>query len=101
MMATAIAEYLAQRGDYFAGLVEGYLGDAARRTVETIAMADDGCETRNRILERVGTLAERHVVDQVLGDLELVGLVTRDGERYRLSMPLFRRWLRRSWLGLE
>jgi len=101
MMTTAIGEYLAKRGDYFVGLVEGYLGDAARRIVETIAMAEDGCETRGEILQRIGTLAERHVVDQVLGDLELVGLVTRDGDRYRLSMPLFRRWLRRSWLGLE
>ena len=100
-MTTAIGEYLAKRGDYFVGLVEGYLGDAARRIVETIAMAEDGFETRTEILQQIGTLAERHVVDQVLGDLELVGLVIRDGDRYRLSMPLFRRWLRRSWLGLE
>jgi tetratricopeptide (TPR) repeat protein len=101
MTVTAIAEYLAQRGDYFAGIVEGYLDNAARRIVETIAVAEETGEGRTEILRRVGELAERHVADQVLGDLELVGLVTRELDRYRLSMPLFRRWLRRSWLDVE
>ena len=101
MVSAAIEEYLAQRGDYFSGVVEGYLNDDARRVVECIAMADAGAESRANILQRFESPAGRHLADRVLGDLELIGLITRAGESYALRAPLFRRWLRRSWLGVE
>jgi hypothetical protein len=101
MVMVGIEEYLAQRGDYFAGLVEGYLDDDARRLVETIAVADEGGETRAQLVQTLGASAGPHVADRVLGDLELVGMIVRGPDRYRLRAPLFRRWLRRSWLGLE
>src|SRR5262249_52797777 len=50
MVANAIDEYLAQRGDYFAGIVEGYLDETARRIVETIAKSDWLGESRHNIL---------------------------------------------------
>jgi tetratricopeptide (TPR) repeat protein len=101
MVVASIDDYLAQRGDYFAGLVEGYLDDAARRVVEAIALADEEGDSRADLVKALAAKAAPHVVDRVLGDLELVELVLRAGERYTLRSPLFRRWLRRSWLGVE
>jgi hypothetical protein len=101
MVSAAIEEYLAQRGDYFSGVIEGYLNDDARRVVECIAMSDAGAESRANILERFESPGDRHLADRVLGDLELIGLIARTGESYALRAPLFRRWLRRSWLGVE
>lgn len=101
MVRRALDEYLAQRGDYFAGLVEGYLDDDSRRIVEEIATADEAGETRHRLLQALAGRTGPHITDRVLGDLELVGLLVRDGDLYTLRAPLFRRWLRRSWLGLE
>jgi hypothetical protein len=101
MVLTSIDEYLAQRGDYFAGLVEGYLDDNARGVVEAIALADEQGESRTDLVKALAAKASPHVIDRVLGDLELVELVLRAGDRYSLRAPLFRRWLRRSWLGIE
>jgi tetratricopeptide (TPR) repeat protein len=102
MVTMALDQYLAQSGDYFAGILEGYLDDMSRRIVETIAIEGDEGTSRTLILNRVEELnVGRHVGDQALGDLELAGLIRREGERYSLCIPLFRRWLRRSWLDLE
>lgn len=102
MVEVAVADYLVQRGDYFAGILESYLSTVARRVVEAIATASDAGADRAAILETVAAAGEeRHLADQVLGDLELTGLARRAGVRYTLRIPLFRQWLRRSWLGLE
>jgi predicted Zn-dependent protease len=102
MVGVAIDDYLAQRGDYFAGVLESYLDTTSRRIVETIATQDEGGADRARILLQIESTGEkRHLADQALGDLELTGLARRTGDRYALGIPLFRRWLRRSWLGLE
>jgi hypothetical protein len=102
MVLAAIDDYLAQRGDYFAGILEGYLNNAGRRIIELIATYGDEGIDRADILREIEPVSPgRHVVDQELGDMELSGLVRRDGHRYALRMPLFRRWLRRSWLGVE
>jgi hypothetical protein len=99
MVHNALEAYLAQRGDYFSGIVTGYLSPEARSIVETIAGMDEGGANRADILRTVGQSA--HVIDRELGDMELAGLVRREGSHYSLRMPVFRRWLRRSWLGLE
>jgi hypothetical protein len=99
MVHSGLDAYLAQRGDYFSGIVTGYLSPEARSIVETIAALDESGADRADILQRVEHSA--HVADRELGDMELSGLVRRDGTRYSLRMPVFRRWLRRSWLGLE
>ena len=102
MVDVAVGDYLAQRGDYFAGILESYLSNVARRVVEAIAAEGDAGADRTAILETIAAGgAERHLADQVLGDLELTGLARRTGDRYTLRIPLFRQWLRRSWLGLE
>ncbi|HVG56761.1 MAG TPA: hypothetical protein VM846_20130 [Vicinamibacterales bacterium] len=99
MVHSALEAYLAQRGDYFSGIVTGYLSPEARSIVETIAALDEQGAERADILRTVEH--SPHVADRELGDMELSGLVRRDGTRYSLRMPVFRRWLRRSWLGLE
>lgn len=99
MVHSAVDAYLAQRGDYFSGIVTGYLSSEGRSIVETIAELDEQGADRGDVLRNVGH--SPHVADRELGDMELAGLVRRDGTRYSLRMPVFRRWLRRSWLGLE
>ncbi len=102
MVDVAVEDYLAQRGEYFTGVLESYLDTVPRRIVETIGAADEAGADRLSILKTLESVAEgRHVGDQALGDLELTGLARRTGDRYALRIPLFRRWLRRSWLGLE
>ena len=99
MVHSALEAYLAQRGDYFSGIVTGYLSPEARSIVETIAALDEQGAERADILRKVEH--SPHVADRELGDMELAGLVRRNGTQYSLRMPVFRRWLRRSWLGLE
>ena len=102
MAQSALETYLAQRGEYFLGIVTGYLSTESRAIVETIAALDEDGADRSDILAKVGREpVSPHLVDQELGDMELTGLVRRQGTRYSLKIPLFRRWLRRSWLGLE
>lgn len=102
MAQSALEAYLAQRGEYFLGIVTGYLSAESRSIVETIAALDEDGADRSDILAKVAREpVSPHLVDQELGDMELTGLVRRKGTRYSLRIPLFRRWLRRSWLGLE
>jgi hypothetical protein len=101
MVDAAATEYLAQRGDYFAGILEGYLDPVACRMVEAIASADETGLTRGDLFQQINAVgAGRAIRDQTLGDLEVTGLAVHTGDHYRLRIPLFRRWLRRSWLGL-
>ena len=97
-----IEDYIAQRPDYFVGVFRGYLSSEARQIMQVAAASDDNEVSRVQLLafsEKAGM--DRVSLEKALQDLELFNLMTRDKERYGIKIRLLRRWIRRSWLGLE
>jgi hypothetical protein len=102
MVEDGVEDYIAQRPDYFIGVFRGYITSEARQLLEVTAANDENEVTRAELLT-YSTQAglERALFDRALQDLELFHLLSRDKDRYHIKIRLLRRWIRRSWLGIE
>jgi tetratricopeptide (TPR) repeat protein len=102
MVHEGIDDYIAQRFDYFVGVFRGYLSNEARKILEAAAITEENQMTRPELIafaERAGF--DREALEKALQDLELFHLLVRERESYRIKIKLMRRWIRRSWLGVE
>jgi hypothetical protein len=102
MVQEGIDDYIAQRPDYFVGVFRGYLSNEARKILEAVAMAEENQMTRPELIafaEQAGF--DREALEKALQDLELFHLLVREKDVYRIKIRLLRRWIRRSWLGME
>jgi tetratricopeptide (TPR) repeat protein len=100
-----VEDYIAQRPDYFNGVFRGYITKEARQLLEVAAAHEANAENDvSRVdLLRFSTKAglDRSLFDRALQDLELFHLLMRDRDRYHIKIRLLRRWIRKSWLGIE
>jgi tetratricopeptide (TPR) repeat protein len=97
-----VDDYIAQRPDYFIGVFRGYITNEARQFLEVAASKDENEVSHAELLAfAVKAGLERGQFDRALQDLELFHLVSREKDRYRIKIRLLRRWIRRSWLGIE
>jgi hypothetical protein len=97
-----VEDYIAQRPDYFVGIFRGYLTSDARRIMEVAAAKEENEVTRHALL----SFSEKADLDsaaleKALQDLEVFNLMSRNKDRYQIKIRLLRRWIRRSWLGIE
>jgi tetratricopeptide (TPR) repeat protein len=102
MVHEGIDDYIAQRPDYFVGVFRGYLSNEARKILEAAALREDDHINRLELItfaERTGF--DREALEKALQDLELFHLLVREKEGYRIKIKLMRRWIRRSWVGVE
>ena len=97
-----VEEYLAQRGDYFQGIFEGLLGDAAGKLMLVLAASESSEVLRSELLLQAESEdVKRRDLERVLEELELFYLLGREQDRYHIRSALARRWIRRNWLGRE
>jgi len=97
-----VEDYIAQRPDYFIGVFRGYISTASRKLLEMTAANDENDVSRAELLAfSVKAGLERSSFDRALQDLELFHLLSREKDRYHIKIRLMRRWIRRSWLGIE
>jgi tetratricopeptide (TPR) repeat protein len=102
MVYDGVEDYIAQRPDYFIGVFRGYITNEARQLLEVTASNDGNDVSRADLLE-FSTKAglDRALFDRALQDLELFHLLLREKDRYHIKIRLLRRWIRKSWLGIE
>jgi tetratricopeptide (TPR) repeat protein len=97
-----VEDYIAQRPDYFIGVFRGYISTESRKLLEMTAANDENDVSRAELLAfSVKAGLERSSFDRALQDLELFHLLSREKDRYHIKIRLMRRWIRRSWLGIE
>jgi hypothetical protein len=104
MIEAAIEDYLSTKGDYFLGIFKGNsLSQAALNVLTECARLDDTASvSRDDLISFVGRKSiKRMELDGALQDLELFGLLVRERQSYNFKTWLMRRWIRRSWLGME
>lgn len=97
-----VEDYISQRPDYFVGVFRGYVSTEARKLLEVTASNDENDVSRAELLAfSIKAGIERSSFDRALQDLELFHLLSREKDRYHIKIRLLRRWIRRSWLGIE
>jgi tetratricopeptide (TPR) repeat protein len=97
-----VEDYIAQRPDYFVGVFRGYISEEARKLLEVTALNDDNDASHADLLAfSIKAGLERGRFDRALQDLELFHLLSRAKDRYHIKILLLRRWIRRSWLGID
>jgi tetratricopeptide (TPR) repeat protein len=102
MVEEGVDDYVAQRPDYFVGIFRGYVSSDARRILEVAAASQENEVSRQELLSLSGkTGLDFTALEKALQDLEVFNLMTRDKDRYQIKIRLLRRWIRRSWLGIE
>jgi hypothetical protein len=102
LVEEGVEDYIAQRPDYFVGVFRGYISEEARKLLELTALNDDNDVSHDDLLAfSIKAGLERGRFDRALQDLELFHLLSRVKDRYHIKILLLRRWIRRSWLGIE
>jgi formylglycine-generating enzyme required for sulfatase activity/tetratricopeptide (TPR) repeat protein len=102
MVGEGVDDYIAQRPDYFIGVFRGYISGEARQILQVAAASEEESVSRETLLAFAAKSGlDRVAFDRALQDLELFHLTVRAKDRYHIKIQLLRRWIRRSWLGIE
>ena len=103
MVLEGINDYIFKRPEYFSGLFRGYVSRTGQSVLLQMATEDTSHVQHHQLAESVQkkhNLGPRET-QAALQNLEIYHFLGREGETMYFRIPLMRRWLRASMLGLE